>query len=102
MAQANSSIPASVLSEAPLTGEETPLLHSLHEFEVILIVRFLTPKEKVLLLANLNRKWKRLITKHYAWSSLPVRGRLCLLSTFADFFDGLSEFTKIHVPDFPA
>ena len=81
--------------------EESALLPALHEFEITIIARFLTAKEKLLTMAILNRKWRRLISKHYVWSTLPQRGTNCLLSGFADFLDGFSEFTGIRIPDFP-
>ena len=49
----------------------------------------------------LNKSWRALIQRHYAWSRLPERGPNCLLSSFIDFTDSFSELTGIEVPDFP-
>lgn len=45
--------------------ERTPsLLLSLRDFEVSIIVRFLSAKEKLLTMALLSKRWHALISKH--------------------------------------
>ena len=73
--------PNSIASAAPhlLPVEEakhSSLLKSLHEFEATIIARFLTAKEKLLTTSLLNRKWHRLVSNHYSWSTLPIHRHL--------------------------
>ena len=66
-----------------------------------IIARFLTPKEKLAVLSLLNKSWHRLISKHYAWTALPTRGKECLVSDYIRFFDSFSELGGVAVLDFP-
>ena len=82
--------------------ERTPsLLLSLRDFEVSIIVRFLSAKEKLLTMALLSKRWHALISKHYSWEHLPSRGPNCLLSGYLDFLDKFDEFTGMRVPSLP-
>ena len=81
---------------------KTPsLLLSLRKFEVCIIARFLSAKEKLLTMALLSKRWNSLISKHYSWEKLPTRGPKCLISDYLDFLEGFTEFTRLHIPHLP-
>ena len=94
-------------SEEISTSEETkysPLFTeaTLREFEVSIIARFLTAKEKLQIMALLNRSWNRLVSKHYAWTWLPERGPMCLLSDYLSFLENFTEFSGLFIPEVPS
>ena len=78
------------------------LLLALKDFELIIIVRFLSAKDKLLCMALLNRKFYSLVNQHYSWTRFPVRGPRSLVSDSFDFFRSFHEFTRILVPEYPA
>ena len=82
--------------------QSSPLLMPpLRLFEVLIVVRFLTPREKLLIMALLNRQWHCQILKHYSWVCLPKFGLFTLKSQFISLFDGFTELTRVDVPHFP-
>ena len=78
------------------------MLLNLREFEVSIIARFLSARDKLLAMALLNHRWHYLIGKHYFWSRFPEPGPFSLLTDFICFFDSFSELTGIEIPYFNA
>ena len=89
----------------PLSDEEAKkpsgLLFSLKDFELVIVFRFLPARDKLLSLALLNKRGHSLVKKHYSWSRLPSLGPRSLISDCFHFLRSFSEFTKIHVCEYP-
>ena len=49
----------------------------------------------------LSRSWLRFIFKNYAWSRLPLRSEIFLLSGFLAFVDSFLSLEGVIVPFFP-
>ena len=71
------------LPNIPNKGEEAALLSRLRVFEVSIIARFLTAREKLTVCCLLNRSWFNSIYKNYFWARLP------------DFPPQVSKYQKI-------
>ncbi len=84
-----------------LPSSPPKLLAPLREFEVSIIARFLSCKDKLTVAARLNSSWRALTTKSYAWTRLPSFSPDCLVSDFVNFFDCFPSVSCLHVPFFP-
>ena len=60
-------------------------LHGLRLFEVVLISKFLSARDKLCTLALLNKAWNKFIFKHYAWYSFPSHVHESSLHLFKQF-----------------
>ena len=74
---------------------------TLRLFEVSIIVKFLTTKEKLTVLPLLNSHWLRLIYRHVVWPLFPNRSISFTLADFVTFFAKFKTLTGIIVPYFP-
>ena len=70
------------------------------EFELSIIFRFLSYKDKLLKMALVKKSWNSLISKHYTWSRFPKRCPHFLITEFVNFMNRFSELTGIDVTGF--
>ena len=77
------------------------MLGLLRDFEVSVIVKFLSFSERLKVLMLLSRSWLRFIFKNYAWSSFPTQSQVFLVSGFLNFINSFHNLAGIDLPYFP-
>ena len=71
------------------------LLPPLREFEVSIIARYLSAKDKLATASLLNSSWNTLVHRNYAWSVTPSLSRTCLILPYISFLKGFTNLNGI-------